>query len=63
MLQAGDHVVVSWPGYQSLYECARMMGADVGVLIVICDLRWYPEQSVHCVHNEIQSVPYRLSAL
>jgi len=25
----GDHVVVTWPGYQSLYEVARTGGADV----------------------------------
>ncbi len=25
----GDHVVVTWPGYQSLYEVARSAGADV----------------------------------
>ncbi|HEY7590304.1 MAG TPA: aminotransferase class I/II-fold pyridoxal phosphate-dependent enzyme [Candidatus Limnocylindrales bacterium] len=25
----GDHVVVTWPGYQSLYEVARASGADV----------------------------------
>jgi aspartate/methionine/tyrosine aminotransferase len=26
---AGDHVVATWPGYQSLYEIARANGADV----------------------------------
>lgn len=26
---AGDHVIVTWPGYQSLYEVARAAGADV----------------------------------
>ena len=26
---AGDHVIVTWPGYQSLYEVARATGADV----------------------------------
>jgi aspartate/methionine/tyrosine aminotransferase len=25
----GDHLVVTWPGYQSLYEVARAAGADV----------------------------------
>ena len=29
MLGPGDHVVVTWPGYQSLYEVARSAGADV----------------------------------
>jgi aspartate/methionine/tyrosine aminotransferase len=29
MCGAGDHVIVTWPGYQSLYEVARAAGADV----------------------------------
>ena len=29
MLGPGDHTVVTWPGYQSLYEVARATGADV----------------------------------
>jgi aspartate/methionine/tyrosine aminotransferase len=28
-LGPGDHAVVTWPGYQSLYEVARATGADV----------------------------------
>jgi aspartate/methionine/tyrosine aminotransferase len=28
-LKAGDHAVVTWPGYQSLYEVARSAGAEV----------------------------------
>jgi aspartate/methionine/tyrosine aminotransferase len=28
-LQAGDHSIVTWPGYQSLHEVARAAGADV----------------------------------
>ncbi len=28
-LRAGDHAVVVWPAYQSLYEVARSIGADV----------------------------------
>ena len=28
-LSAGDHAVVAWPAYQSLYEVARSIGADV----------------------------------
>ena len=28
-LSPGDHVVVEWPAYQSLYEVARSIGADV----------------------------------
>jgi aspartate/methionine/tyrosine aminotransferase len=29
LLEAGDHTIVTWPGYQSLYEVARACGADV----------------------------------
>jgi aspartate/methionine/tyrosine aminotransferase len=29
MLASGDHAIVTWPGYQSLYEVARATGADV----------------------------------
>lgn len=29
MLGAGDHAVVVWPSYQSLYEVARSIGSDV----------------------------------
>lgn len=28
----GDHAIVTWPGYQSLYEVARAAGADVTLL-------------------------------
>jgi aspartate/methionine/tyrosine aminotransferase len=29
LLEPGDHAIVTWPGYQSLYEVARAGGADV----------------------------------
>jgi aspartate/methionine/tyrosine aminotransferase len=29
LLGPGDHAIVTWPGYQSLYEVARATGADV----------------------------------
>ncbi|WP_224241866.1 aminotransferase class I/II-fold pyridoxal phosphate-dependent enzyme [Hyalangium gracile] len=32
LLGAGDHAVVTWPGYQSLYEVARATGAEVTLL-------------------------------
>ena len=31
LLGPRDHVVVTWPGYQSLYEVGRAAGADVGL--------------------------------
>jgi aspartate/methionine/tyrosine aminotransferase len=30
-VEPGDHVIVTWPGYQSLYEVARAAGAQVGL--------------------------------
>ena len=30
-LQEGNHVIVTWPGYQSLYEIARASGAQVSL--------------------------------
>ncbi|WPB77477.1 aminotransferase class I/II-fold pyridoxal phosphate-dependent enzyme [Archangium violaceum] len=32
LLGPGDHAVVTWPGYQSLYEVARATGAEVSLL-------------------------------
>lgn len=29
LVGSGDHVIATWPGYQSLYEIARATGADV----------------------------------
>lgn len=29
MLEPGDHVIVTWPGYQTLYGIARQMGCEV----------------------------------
>ena len=31
LVGTGDHVVVTWPGYQSLYEVARSNGAEVSL--------------------------------
>ncbi|MDP9483534.1 MAG: aminotransferase class I/II-fold pyridoxal phosphate-dependent enzyme [Chloroflexota bacterium] len=31
MLGPGDHAIVTWPGYQSLYEVARASGAEVSL--------------------------------
>src|SRR5829696_8612532 len=30
-VEPGDHVVVTWPGYQSLYEVSRAAGAEVSL--------------------------------
>src|SRR5689334_20860930 len=32
LLGAGDHAVVVWPAYQSLFEVARSIGADVSLV-------------------------------
>jgi aspartate/methionine/tyrosine aminotransferase len=33
-LQEGNHVIVTWPGYQSLYEVARSAGAQVSLHVL-----------------------------
>ncbi|GCE26479.1 aminotransferase [Dictyobacter alpinus] len=32
LLHSGDHAIVTWPGYQSLYTVAQSVGADVSLL-------------------------------
>jgi aspartate/methionine/tyrosine aminotransferase len=39
-LQAGDHVIVTFPGYQSLYEIARAAGAQVALHVLREEDRW-----------------------
>jgi aspartate/methionine/tyrosine aminotransferase len=36
----GDHVIVTWPGYQSLFEVARAIGAEVSPLPLRHDEGW-----------------------
>ena len=40
LLGPDDHVVVTWPGYQSLYEVARATGADVTLHELREDAGW-----------------------
>ena len=40
ILGPGDHAVVTWPGYQSLYEIGRAAGADVSLHELREDQRW-----------------------
>jgi aspartate/methionine/tyrosine aminotransferase len=40
MLGPGDHAIVTWPGYQSLYEVARATGADVTLHELREESRW-----------------------
>ena len=40
LLEPGDHAIVTWPGYQSLYEVARACGADVGLHELREDAGW-----------------------
>jgi aspartate/methionine/tyrosine aminotransferase len=39
-LDVGDHAIVTWPGYQSLYEVARATGADVTLHELREDADW-----------------------
>ncbi len=32
LLTAGDHIIVTWPGYQSLYQIAQSMGVEVTLI-------------------------------
>jgi aspartate/methionine/tyrosine aminotransferase len=40
LLAAGDHVVVTWPAYQSLHEVARSLGAEVTLLPLDAARNW-----------------------
>ncbi len=40
LISPGDHAIVLWPGYQSLYEIARMAGADVTLLPIEHESGW-----------------------
>ena len=40
LLEGGDHAIVTWPGYQSLYEIARATGADVTLHELREDAGW-----------------------
>jgi aspartate/methionine/tyrosine aminotransferase len=42
-LGPGDHAIVTWPGYQSLYEVARTTGADVTLHELREDAAWAPD--------------------
>lgn len=41
LLQPGDHVICTFPGYQSLYEIARSIGCDVSLWKPIEEEGWY----------------------
>ncbi len=40
LLQAGEHAIVVWPGYQSLYAVAESISADVTLLALHADEQW-----------------------
>ena len=40
LLQAREHAIVTWPGYQSLYAVAESIGADVTLLPLHADQKW-----------------------
>ena len=39
-VEAGEHVIVTWPGYQSLYEVARAAGAHVSLHVLLEEHGW-----------------------
>ena len=54
----GDHVVVTWPGYQSLYEVARAVGAKVGLHLLREEDGWSldVDRLVRSLHAETRMV-------
>jgi len=57
-LQEGNHVVVTWPGYQSLYEVARAAGAKVGLHLLRGEDRWSldVDRLMRSLHDETRMV-------
>ena len=47
VLGPGDRVVVTWPGYQSLYEVARSTGAEVDLLPLDPANGWHLQLARH----------------
>ena len=57
-LDASDHVVVTWPGYQSLYEVARSAGAKVALHLLREDDGWSldVDRLIRSLHDETRMV-------
>jgi aspartate/methionine/tyrosine aminotransferase len=53
MLGPGDHAIVTWPGYQSLYEVARATGADVTLHELREDAGWAID--IDLLHRQVTS--------
>ncbi len=58
LLGPGDHAVVTWPGYQSLYEVGRAAGADVTLHVLHEADGWDldPERLIAAVRPETRLV-------
>ena len=57
-LEPGDHAVVTWPGYQSLYEVARAVGAKVGLHLLREEDGWAldVDRLVRSFHDDTRMV-------
>jgi aspartate/methionine/tyrosine aminotransferase len=57
LLAAGDHAIVLWPAYQSLYEVARSVGATV-TLVPLDPASWTfdPEQLIRAIRPNTRVV-------
>jgi aspartate/methionine/tyrosine aminotransferase len=57
-LGPGDHAIVTWPGYQSLYEVARSVGAKVGLHLLQEQDGWAldVDRLVRAFHDETRMV-------
>ena len=58
LLGAGDHAVVTWPGYQSLYEIGRAAGAEITLHELREDDRWDldPDRLIDALRPETRLV-------
>jgi aspartate/methionine/tyrosine aminotransferase len=52
LLNAGDHIIVTWPGYQSLYQIAQSMGVEV----TLCPLSLREGAGVREWHIDPQAI-------
>ncbi|HEX3265739.1 MAG TPA: aminotransferase class I/II-fold pyridoxal phosphate-dependent enzyme, partial [Candidatus Limnocylindrales bacterium] len=57
-VDAGDHVVVTWPGYQSLYEIARSVGARVALHLLREEDGWAldVDRLIRSIHDDTRMI-------
>jgi aspartate/methionine/tyrosine aminotransferase len=58
VLQPGDHVIVHWPGYQSLFEVARSIGCEVTFWEARLENKWAPnlDELKHSLRSNTRAI-------